>query len=287
MPQLGFGTYLSPPDLTLKSCLTALKAGYRHIDTAQYYQNEAEVGEAIRQSGLAREDVFVTTKVLTPGDGPDATYASCLESVEKIGGSGGYVDCFLIHSPNVGEAKRKAMWLALERLYREGRAKSIGTSNFGRGQIEGLKGVGEVWPPHVNQIEVSHYPDDTACSCTTEANTVPPDQLHPWHQQREIVQYCQDKGIVVQAYCPIVRNQKADEPMLVMIAKSYGVTPNQVLIRWSLEKGWVSLPKSDNPDRIRLNCDVYGFDLDEEDVRLLDDLDQGAAGSLVQTVNND
>lgn len=155
MPQLGFGTYLSPPDLTLKSCLTALQAGYRHIDTAQYYQNEAEVGEAIRKSGLARHDVFVTTKVLTPGDGPDATYASCLESVEKIGGSGGYVDCFLIHSPNVGEAKRKEMWLALERLYREGRAKSIGTSNFGMGQIEGLKGVGEVWPPHVNQIEVS------------------------------------------------------------------------------------------------------------------------------------
>lgn len=91
----------------------------------------------------------------------------------------------------------------------------------------------------------------------------------------------------MQAYCPIVRNQKADDPMLVMIAKSYGVTPNQVLIRWSLEKGWVSLPKSDNPDRIRLNCEVYGFDLDEEDVRLLDGWDQGAAGSLVQTVNND
>lgn len=162
MPQLGFGTYLSPPDLTLKSCLTALQAGYRHIDTAQYYQNEADVGEAITQSGLAREDVFVTTKVLTPGDGPDATYAACLESVEKIGGIGGYVDCFLIHSPNVGEAKRKEMWLALERLHREGRARAIGTSNFGKGQIEGLKGVGEVWPPHVNQIEVSR---PSRCCC--------------------------------------------------------------------------------------------------------------------------
>lgn len=157
MPQLGFGTYLSPPDLTLKSCLTALQAGYRHIDTAQYYQNEAEVGAAIRQSGLRREDVFVTTKILTAGDGVDAKYDSCLESVEKIGGreEGAYVDCFLIHTPNVGEAKRKELWLALERLYREGKAKSIGTSNFGKGQIAGLKGVGEVWPPHVNQIEVS------------------------------------------------------------------------------------------------------------------------------------
>ncbi|KAK7719403.1 hypothetical protein SLS63_010040 [Diaporthe eres] len=257
MPQLGFGTYLSPPDLALKSCLTALQAGYRHIDTAQYYQNEAEVGEAIRQSGLAREDVFVTTKVLTPGDGPEATYAACLESVEKIGGSNGYVDCFLIHSPNVGEAKRREMWLALERLHREGKARAIGTSNFGKGQIEGLRGVGEVWPPHVNQIE------------------------------REIVQYCRDSGIVVQAYCPIVRNQKADDPTLVGIAKRHGVTPNQVLIRWSLQKGWVSLPKSDNPDRIRLNCDAFGFDLNADDEKLLDGLDQGAAGGLVQTVNNE
>lgn len=165
MPQLGFGTYLSPPELTLRSCLTALQAGYRHIDTAQYYQNEAEVGEAIRQSGLPREDVFVTTKILTPGDGPDATYAACLESVEKIGGSGGYVDCFLIHSPNIGETKRKEMWLVLERLHREGRARAIGTSNFGVGQIEELRGVGEVWPPHVNQIEVSR-PAWVGCCCS-------------------------------------------------------------------------------------------------------------------------
>lgn len=267
MPQLGFGTYLSPPELTLKSCLTALQAGYRHIDTAQYYQNEAEVGEAIRQSGLARGEVFVTTKVLTPGDTVDATYAACLESVEKIGGggSGSYVDCFLIHSPNVGDAKRREMWLALERLYGEGRARAIGVSNFGKGQIEGLRGVGEVWPPHVNQIE-----------------------LHPWHQQREIVQYCHDNGIIVQAYCPIARNQKADDPTLKGIAEKHGVTPNQVLIRWGLQKGWVSLPKSDNPDRIRLNCDVFGgFELSEDDERLLDGLDQGAAGALVQTVNND
>ncbi|KAJ0124397.1 ldo-keto reductase [Diaporthe amygdali] len=264
MPQLGFGTYLSPPELTLRSCLAALKAGYRHIDTAQYYQNEAEVGQAIQQSGLRREDVFVTTKVLTPGDSVDANYASCLESVEKIGGKGGYVDCFLIHSPNVGEAKRKELWLALERLHREGRARAIGTSNFGKGQIEGLRGIGEVWPPHVNQIE-----------------------LHPWHQQREIVQYCNDNGIIVQAYCPIVRNQKADDPTLAGIARDHGVTPNQVLIRWGLQKGWVSLPKSDNPDRIRLNADVFGFDLSVDEEVLLDGLDQGAAGGLVQTVNND
>lgn len=263
MPQLGFGTYLSPPELTLRSCLAALQAGYRHIDTAQYYENEAEVGKAIRQSGIAREEIFVTTKILAPRDSPETTYAACLESIEKIGGKDGYVDCFLIHSPGVGEYKRGMMWCVLEYLYREGRVRSIGTSNFGRGQIEGLKGVGEVWPPHVNQIE-----------------------LHPWHQQREIVQYCRDNGIIVQAYCPIVRNQKADDPTLRGMARRHGATPNQVLIRYGLQKGWVSLPKSDNPAHIRLNCDVFGFDLSVDDMWLLDGLDQGAEGGLVQTVNN-
>lgn len=101
------------------------------------------------------------------------------------------------------------------------------------------------------------------------------------------MQYCRDTGILVQAYCPIVRNQKADDPTLKGIAERHGVTPNQVLIRWSLQKGWVSLPKSDDPNRIRLNCDVFGFDLSADDEGLLDGLDQGAAGSLVQTVNND
>jgi diketogulonate reductase-like aldo/keto reductase len=156
VPQLGFGTFQCPPEVTVTACLTALHAGYRHIDTAQYYENEAEVGEAIRRSGLAREDVFVTTKILVCGKTPEATYASCLESVGRIGGEGGgYVDCFLIHSPSVGEAKRREMWLALERLYREGRARAIGVSNFGKGHIEGLRGAGEIWPPHVNQIEAS------------------------------------------------------------------------------------------------------------------------------------
>lgn len=159
MPQLAFGTYLSPPSRTLASCLAALASGYRHIDTAQYYENEAEVGQAIRQSssasGLAREDIFVTTKILKVAPTADENYAACLESVDKIGG---YVDLFLIHSPRGGPDKRRAMWQALERLYDEGKARAIGLSNFGIGQIEELKGAGQVWPPHVNQIEVSESP---------------------------------------------------------------------------------------------------------------------------------
>ncbi|POS77098.1 alcohol dehydrogenase [Diaporthe helianthi] len=264
MPQLGLGTYLSPPELTIQSCLAALQAGYRHIDTAQFYQNEEQVGEAIRKSGIARENVFVTTKILTPGETLEATYNKCIESIEKIHGKFGYVDCLLIHSTGVGKAKRKQMWLALERLYLEGKARAIGTSNFGKVHIEELKGIGKVWPPHVNQIE-----------------------LHPWHQQREIVQYCHENGIVVQAYCPIARNQHAGDPTVQAIAEKHGVTPNQVLIRWSLQKGWIALPKSDDPDRIRQNGDVFGFELSTDDVELLDGLDQGAAGALVQTVTND
>jgi diketogulonate reductase-like aldo/keto reductase len=152
IPQLGLGTYLSPPERTLNSCLAALKAGYRQVDTGQYYENEAEVGQAIEQSGIPRGEVFVTTKILTAGASVEENYESCIASAKKLGG---YVDCFLIHSPSPGPEKFGQMWLALEKLYHEGKAKSIGVSNFGIGQIEALKGVGSVWPPHVLQIEVS------------------------------------------------------------------------------------------------------------------------------------
>jgi len=260
IPQIGLGTYLSPPERTFNSCLAALKAGYRQVDTGQYYENEGEVGQAIQQSGIPREEVFVTTKILFAGESVEENYASCIKSVEKLGG---YVDCFLIHSPSPGPQKRKEMWLALEKLYQEGKAKSIGVSNFGVGQIEGLKGAGSVWPPHVLQIE-----------------------LHPWTQQKEVVKYCEEKGIVVQAYCPIVRNQKADDADLVSIAKKHGVTPNQVLIRWSIQKGWVSLPKSDSPERISSNADIYGFHLDDQDMDLLNAKDEGPAGALVMAVDN-
>lgn len=154
IPRLGLGTYLSPPDRTRASCLAALDAGYRQIDTAQYYENEAEVGQALRESGVPRSEVFVTTKILKTSRSVDENYALCLESIKLIGGEGedAYVDLFLIHSPR---KQRAEAWLALERLYEEGKAKAIGVSNFGIGQIEELKGVGKVWPPHVNQIEVS------------------------------------------------------------------------------------------------------------------------------------
>jgi diketogulonate reductase-like aldo/keto reductase len=159
IPQLGFGVYLSPPNVCTKSCLTALEAGYRHIDTAQYYDNESEVGFAIQQSGIPREEIFVTTKILFAKGSVEESHRACLESVGKIdAGEGvrqGYVDLFLIHSPNAGKEARKEMWLALEKLLEEGRTRAIGVSNFGVAAIEELRSYGRVWPPLVNQIEVS------------------------------------------------------------------------------------------------------------------------------------
>ncbi|MCJ1306883.1 hypothetical protein MMC25_000527 [Agyrium rufum] len=276
IPRLGFGVYLSSTKQCIASCTHALNVGYRHIDTAQYYGNETEVGTAVRdwmkpgsgpgaEKGLSRKDIFITTKILAAGKDFEASYKKCKESVDKIDpGEGGYVDLFLIHSPSSGSIKRKEMWTALERLHEEGKAKSIGVSNYGVGHIDEMKGYAKIWPPHVNQIE-----------------------LHPWCQQRTITQYCDAHKIIIEAYSPIVRGQKSHDPTLVKISKKHGHTPAQILIRYCLQKGWVPLPKSDTPSRIEENMTVYGFELDEEDMKTLNDLDQGDQGAIVQAVRNE
>ena len=154
IPRLGFGIYQSPPNVCIKSCLTALNAGYRHIDSAQFYRNESEMGEAARQSGIPRNEIFLTTKILSAGGSPEKTYQKCLDSVQKVDGEKGYVDLFLLHSPSGGSAAVKEMYQALEKLESEGKVKSIGVSNFGIGHIEAMKSYARIWPPHVNQIEV-------------------------------------------------------------------------------------------------------------------------------------
>lgn len=154
LPQLGFGVWDSPSHLTTQSCLTALKTGYRHLDTAQVYGNETEVGEAMKQSGLPRGDIFVTTKVMSPEDDDAATYKKCLASVQKIAGDDGYVDLYLIHNVTCGAKGVKMLWQALEKLHKEGKAKSIGVSNTGIGIMEGMKSYAKVWPPAVDQLEV-------------------------------------------------------------------------------------------------------------------------------------
>ncbi|KAI9778006.1 MAG: hypothetical protein M1839_008411 [Geoglossum umbratile] len=255
MPRLGFGVYRSPTSICIQSVSTALKVGYRHIDTAQFYANEREVGEAVRNSGIPREEVFVTTKILRTSESSDLAYHRALKSVEVIGLD--YVDLFLIHSPGRGANARKATWQALERLVEEGKVRSIGVSNFGIKHIEEMKSYAKVFPPQVNQIE-----------------------LHPWCQQREIASYCQTHNIAIQAYCPLARNLKAKNPMLLALADKYNKTTAQILIRYCLQKDWAPLPKSDNPGRIAENMDIYGFEIEEADIERLDGLDEGDAGAI-------
>lgn len=263
IPRLGFGVYQSPASVATATCLSALSAGYRHIDSAQYYRNESEVGAAVAQCGLPRSSVFLTTKILSARGSVRASYQSALDSVHKMDPSpgGGYVDLFLIHTASGGLSARKEMWLALEQLHKEGKAKAIGVSNYGIAHIEEMKEYATVWPPMVNQIE-----------------------LHPWCQQRDAVAYCHENGIVVEAYSPLVRNKKAGDKTLLGVAERCGKTTQQVLVRYALQKDWVPLPKSDAPERIEANRDVFDFEIAEGDMQALDALDQGAKGAIVQAV---
>jgi diketogulonate reductase-like aldo/keto reductase len=167
IPRLGFGVYNSTSSQCVASCTTALTVGYRHIDTAQDYDDEPEVavGRAVRQSGLKRADVFITTKILAAGGSSAKSVQKCLDSVEKIDGKDGYVDCFLINSPTGGKETRAEIWQALEKLYEMGEAKSIGVSNFGVGHIEEMKTYATVWPPHVNQIQVCSASPNSRKAC--------------------------------------------------------------------------------------------------------------------------
>lgn len=154
IPRLGFGVYKIKGEACTTACLTALTTGYRHIDSAQLYQNEARVHDAVQQSGLRREDIFLTTKIKASKGSAEKTYQSALNSVTKLAGEDGYVDLFLVHVPGASRRHREELWGVLERLYEEGRAKSIGVSNFRARHIEEMKEYANVWPPHVNQLEV-------------------------------------------------------------------------------------------------------------------------------------
>jgi len=264
IPLLGFGVWQVDPAVCTDVCQMALEAGYSHIDSAQAYRNEAEAGAAMRTKAVkSRKDVFFTTKIPRDMGSVDANYASLVESVNKINGGGcgcsakdcadkdkAYVDLFLIHGPRPGPDGIKNMWLALERLLKEGKTKSIGVSNFNKDHIEQMKEYATVWPPHVNQI-----------------------QLNPWVQQRDTVQYCEEQGIVLEAYSPLAIGRRLDDPVVGTIAKKYNKSPAQTLIRWSLQKGWVPLPKSVHKDFIVENTQVYDFEISSADMKSLDMLD--------------
>lgn len=309
MPRLGFGIYRVQPSETADVVLAAMDVGYRHFDSAQLYNNEAELGRAIRRSDVDRKDVFLTTKIRYPGVNKARTWKKVLDSVKKISGTevaasrkrkclddgthageqvdadGEYVDLLLVHTPYGGpnaKKERMEMWLALERAFEEGRTRSIGVSNYKVEHIEEMREYAMVWPPHVNQIQVGR----SACSKASPKNVLCPSrvcirkqgdthalQLNPWDQQREVVTYCQEHGIVVQAFSPLARGDRWDEPVLGELADKYGKSPAQILIRYALQKGWVPLSKSERPERMKENALVFDFVVEDEDMMMLDGLD--------------
>jgi methylglyoxal/glyoxal reductase len=250
IPRLGLGVYLAGAGRATEDAVRwALEAGYRHIDTASVYRNEPEVGVALRdaiQAGqIEREEVFVCTKLWNDNHGSEAALRAFDVSLRRLGLE--YVDLYLIHWPV--ERLRRESWRALEHILAEGRARAIGVSNYTVRHLTELLDHANIIPA-VNQVE-----------------------LHPFLQQRELVEFCEKAGIVVEAYSPLTKGQKLGDPQLAAIAAETGRTPAQVLIRWSLQKGCVVIPKSSNERRLVENATVFDFELSEAQMAGLDALE--------------
>jgi 2,5-diketo-D-gluconate reductase A len=254
IPQLGFGVFQIPPAETEAAVRVALETGYRHIDTAEMYGNEREVGAAVRATGLVRSDVFITSKLNNGFHEPDAARQAFAETLEALGSD--YVDLFLIHwpLPTLYGGDFVSTWKTLEEFKQDGRARSIGVSNFQVGHLERLAAEADVVPA-VNQIE-----------------------LHPYFQNREVDEYGKAHGIVTEAWSPIAQGQVLVDPTLTEIAERLGRTVAQVVLRWHIQHGNVVFPKSVTPKRVRENFQLFDFELGADDVAAIDDLDRGEAG---------
>ncbi|MGC9399529.1 MAG: aldo/keto reductase [Anaerolineae bacterium] len=247
MPRLGIGTWQIRDGRPVRQALAwAFEAGYRHIDTAAMYGNERGVGQAIRESGLPREEVFVTTKLWNTDHGYDNALRAFDESLRRLGLD--TVDLYLIHWPVSG--LRAETWRALERIYEEGRARAIGVSNYTIRHLEDLLKTANV-APTVNQVE-----------------------FHPWLYQKELLEYCNAHDIVLEAYSPLTKGHRLNDPRLREIADKYNKSPAQILIRWVLQHDMVVIPKSSNPDHIRANAEVFDFEISEEDMYRIDAFDE-------------
>jgi 2,5-diketo-D-gluconate reductase A len=249
IPQLGFGVFQVPPDETTEVTLNALETGYRHIDTAAAYRNEAQVGEAIRASGLAREDVFVTTKCFNTDHGFEKAKAAFRASLGRLELE--TVDLYLIHWPVPSHDLYVETWRAFIDLEEEGLARAIGVSNF--------------QPPHLARII-----DETGV--TPAVNQI---ELHPRLQQPGLRREHAERGIVTEAWSPLAQGAVLDDPVITRIAEAQGRTPGQVVLRWHLQLGNVVFPKSVTPERIRENFALFDFELSSDEMSAIEALDAG------------
>ncbi len=239
MPLLGLGVYDMHAEEAVQAVRFALQTGYRLIDTAAMYENEKQIGEGIRTSGISRDEIFLTTKVNNPDQGYDQTFKAFDESLKKLNTE--YIDLYLIHWPIKG--KRKETWKAIENLYLNKRVKNIGVANYLLPFLKELEEYSNIVPA-VNQMEFSPY-------LFLE---------NEW-------QYCKQHQIVLQAYTPLVRGQKFNDPRLQALALKYKKTPAQIILRWSIQQGISSIPKSANPLRIKENFEVFDFVIEQTDIQ--------------------
>ncbi|MFG1816332.1 aldo/keto reductase [Kribbella sp. NPDC049174] len=249
IPQLGLGVWQIEDDLVTDVVTTAFEAGYRHVDTAAIYGNEAGVGRAIAAAGLPRDDLFITTKLWNSDQGYDTTLAAFDASLERLGLE--YVDLYLIHWQSLKKDKYVETWKAFEQLYADKRVRAIGVSNFHEPALRRLFEETTIRPA-VNQIE-----------------------LHPALPQDELRAFNAENDIITQAWSPLAQGELLDQPTLKTLAGKHGKTPAQVVIRWHLQLGNVVIPKSKTPSRIQENFDVFDFQLDNDDMAAIADLETG------------
>lgn len=251
MPQFGLGVWQTAEGQEIEQAVSAaLEAGYRLIDTAAIYGNEAGVGRAIRNSGIPREEILVTTKLWNSEHGTDTATQAYEDSLERLGLD--YVDLYLIHWPVPAEGKFVETWQALEHLYADKRMRAIGVSNFKPHHLDELLQAAK-YVPAVNQIE-----------------------LHPLLQQHETREFCTQHDIRIESYSPIMRAGKSlQDPTLTALAEKYGKSPAQIVLRWHIQNGFIVIPKSANPQRIRENADIFDFELEPEDMEAINSMHRG------------